>query len=166
MRTSGSAKSDRRRFLRRAAGVAALAAVGATAQRVAADPALDALMGDGQHGEFGQSFDQASRTIHMPKATAPTLSPQTARLTEQAVKTYDGIVARGGWPQVPRVDELHLGMRHPSVVDLRRGLSVSGDLDPERGRQRYLRFLCRGGGAAVSGPPWLDDRRRGARRRR
>ena len=121
---------DRRRFLRRAAGVAALAAVGATAQRAAADPALDALMGDGQHGEFGQSFDQSSRTIRMPKATAPTLSPQTADFTEQAVKTYDGIVARGGWPQVPKIDELHLGMRHPSVVDLRHRLAVSGDLDP------------------------------------
>ena len=100
---------DRRRFLRRAAGVAALAAVGATARRAAADPALDALMGDGQHGEFGQSFDQSSRTIRMPKATAPTLSPQTADFTEQAVKTYDGIVARGGWPQVPKIDELQLG---------------------------------------------------------
>src|SRR6185437_14527857 len=119
---------DRRRFLRRAAGVAALAAVGATARRAAADPALDALMGDGQHGEFGQSFDQSSRTIRMPKATAPTLSPQTADFTEQAVKTYDGIVARGGWPQVPKIDELHLGMRHPSVVDLRHRLAVSGDL--------------------------------------
>ena len=66
----------------------------------------------------------------MPKATAPTLSPQTADITEQAVKTYDGIVARGGWPQVPKIDELHLGMRHPSVVDLRQRLAVSGDLDP------------------------------------
>lgn len=121
---------DRRRFLRRAAGVAAFAAAGVTARQAAADPALDALMGDGQHGQFGQTFDQSSRTIHMPKATAPTLSPQTADFTEQAVKTYDGIVARGGWPQVPKVDELHLGMRHPSVVDLRQRLAVSGDLDP------------------------------------
>ena len=123
---------DRRRFLRRAAGVAAFAATGATVRRAAADPALDALMNDGgvQHGGFGQTFDQASRTIRMPKATAPTLSPQTADFTEQAVKTYDGIVAAGGWPQVPKVDELHLGMHHPSVVDLRRRLAVSGDLDP------------------------------------
>ena len=127
-------KPDRRRFLRRLAGATAFAAAGVAARRAAAapaaDPALDALIGDGQHDEFGQTFDQASRTIHMPKPTAPTLSPQTAQITEDAVHTYDGIVARGGWPQVPQVDELHLGMRHPSVVDLRARLAVSGDLDP------------------------------------
>ena len=121
---------NRRRFLRRVAGVAAFAAAGATARQAAADPALDALMGEGKGDGFGQAFDQASRTIHMPKATAPTLSPQTADITEQAVKTYDSIVARGGWPQVPKIDELHLGMRHPSVADLRQRLAVSGDLDP------------------------------------
>ncbi len=31
---------------------------------------------------------------------------------------------------VPQVDELRIGNRHPSVVDLRQRLSVSGDLDP------------------------------------
>jgi L,D-transpeptidase YcbB len=128
---------DRRRFLRRLGGAAAFAAAGVTARRALADPAadapanpLDALMSDGQHDAFGQNFDDASRTVHMPKATVPTLSPQTADTTEEAIKTYDGIVARGGWPQVPKVDDLHLGMRHPSVVDLRARLAVSGDLDP------------------------------------
>ncbi|HTV35252.1 MAG TPA: L,D-transpeptidase family protein [Xanthobacteraceae bacterium] len=128
-------KPDRRRFLRQVIGAATLAGAGMAVQRAAAatpsgsDP-LVALMGDGRRDEFGQSFDQASRTIQMPKPTAPTLSPQTADITAEAVKTYDDIVARGGWPQVPRIDELHLGMRHPSVVDLRKRLSVSGDLDP------------------------------------
>jgi L,D-transpeptidase YcbB len=122
----------RRSFLRGLAGAATLAAagVGAGRARAADDTPLDALMGDGERGEFGQSFDQASRTIHMPKATAPTLSPETAEITQQAIQTYDAIVGRGGWPQVPRVGELHLGMRDPGVVDLRSRLSVSGDLDP------------------------------------
>ncbi len=127
-----AAKSDRRRFLR-LAGAAGFAAGMAARRAAAATPGSDplfTLMGEGEHDEFGQTFDQASRTIHMPKPTAPTLSPQTAEITQQAVATYDDIVARGGWPQVPRVDELHLGMRHPSVVDLRKRLSVSGDLDP------------------------------------
>jgi murein L,D-transpeptidase YcbB/YkuD len=127
-------RPDRRRLLRRLAGAAAFTAAGAAARRaIAAPPAGDplySLLGDHQHDAFGQTFDQASRTIRMPKLTAPTLSPQTAEITRQAVVTYDGIVARGGWPQVPRVDELHLGMRHPSVVDLRQRLAVSGDLDP------------------------------------
>ena len=66
----------------------------------------------------------------MPKPSAPTLSPATAQFTENAIKTYDDIVARGGWPEVPKVDELRLGNRHPSVADLRARLTVSGDLDP------------------------------------
>ncbi len=132
-------KSDRRRFLRRLAGAAACTAAGgvacgraAAAPAVAAvDPALAALMGDSGSSDFGQTFDDASRTIRMPKLSAPTLSPQTADITAQAVTTYDNIVARGGWPQVPPVDELHIGMRHPSVVDLRARLAMSGDLDPD-----------------------------------
>jgi len=65
----------RRSFLRRLAGAAALAAAGVGARRVRAadDTPLDALMGDSERGEFGQNFDQASRTIHMPTPTAPTL---------------------------------------------------------------------------------------------
>jgi len=119
----------RRRFLRDAAAAAALtgAAVrGASAE----DAALDALMGDNGNGRFGQDFDQASRTIRMPTASAPTLSPATAQHTEKAIAAYDGIVARGGWPKVATVDELHVGNRHPSVVDLRGRLLASGDLDP------------------------------------
>jgi L,D-transpeptidase YcbB len=122
---------DRRAFLRRFAGAATLAAAGAKAARAATDESpLDALLGDTDRSEFGQTFDQASRTIHMPRATAPTLSPSTAETTQHAITSYDAIVARGGWPTVPKVDELRLGTRHPSVVDLRSRLSVSGDLDP------------------------------------
>src|ERR1700722_19967959 len=117
---------DRRRFLGQCVGAAALSGV---ASRAFADDPLDALMDDGRTGQFGQDFDQASRTIHMPKPTAPTLSPATAQFTEQAGATYEAIVARGGWPTVPPVDELRVGNRHPSVVDLRDRLSASGDLD-------------------------------------
>jgi murein L,D-transpeptidase YcbB/YkuD len=123
---------DRRRFLRRLAGAATFAAAGTAARRALAaeDAPLDAIMGDGEHREFGQTFDQASRTIHMPKATAPTLSPQTAQITQEAIQSYDAIVARGGWPQVSHLDEVRLGVRNSGVIELRSRLSASGDLDP------------------------------------
>jgi murein L,D-transpeptidase YcbB/YkuD len=117
------------RFSRRAF-VGAAAATAVAGRALADDQPLSALMNETDRGESGQTFDQASRTIHMPKASAPTLSAATAETTQHAVATYDAIVARGGWPSVPRVDELRLGNRHPSVVDLRGRLSVSGDLDP------------------------------------
>jgi murein L,D-transpeptidase YcbB/YkuD len=118
----------RRAFLRGVAGAATFAT--AASRALADDQTLDALIGDTDRSEFGQSFDQASRTIRMPKASAPTLSAATAQTTEHAIAAYDAIVARGGWPTVPKVDELRLGSRDPSVVELRSRLSVSGDLDP------------------------------------
>jgi L,D-transpeptidase YcbB len=128
-RDRGRTSVDRRTLLKSFAGAAAM--TGALARRARAeDPALDALIGDGGNGQLGQDFDQASRTVHMPKATAATLSPATAQFTEKAIATYDGIVDRGGWPTVPQVDELRVGTRHPAVVDLRSRLTVSGDLDP------------------------------------
>ncbi len=122
------ARPDRRAFLT-LAGAATLAAAGRPSVGHA-DDALDALMGDTQRGDFGQGFDDSSRTIHMPKASEPTVSAATAQTTEQAIDRYAAIVARGGWPRVPGVTQLRLGDRHPSVVDLRARLAASSDIDP------------------------------------
>src|ERR1700682_146943 len=127
-RNRGRNGVDRRAFLAQCAGVAAL--TGFARQAFADDPALDALIDDGRGGQFGQDFDQASRTIHMPRPTAPTLSPATAQFTDKAVETYDAIVARGGLPTVSPGLANRGGRRPPSVVDLRERLSASGDLDP------------------------------------
>jgi len=124
-------RTDRRAFLRRLAGVTTLAAAGLSARSAFADDtALDALIGDTQRGAFGQNFDEASRTIHMPKASEPTVSTATAQTTDQAIDRYATIVARNGWPQVPSVSVLRLGDRHPSVTALRARLAASGDIDP------------------------------------
>src|ERR1700757_812398 len=97
-----SAGTGRGAFLRRLGGATAFAAAGVAAARsaLAEDAALDALIGDTQRGSFGQGFDEASRTIHMPKASEPTVGAATAQTTEQAVERYAAIVARGGWPQI------------------------------------------------------------------
>jgi len=120
---------DRRLFLRQIAGAAVLGSAVARSAR-AEDAALDALIGEGQPGGFDQGFDDASRTVHMPTPTAPMLSPATADRTKAAIQTYDDIVARGGWPEVPHVDDLRVGNRRPGVTDLRARLAASGDLDP------------------------------------
>ena len=122
-------RPDRRAVLRRVAGAAA-AAVGWISQAKAEDSALDALIGDTQRGEYGQSFDEASRTIRMPRASEPTVSAATAHTTEQAIDRYAAIVGSGGWPQVSASGTLRLGDRHPSVTTLRTRLAVSGDIDP------------------------------------
>src|SRR5437868_143134 len=90
---------SRRTLLRSAAAAGAGAvATGALAQ----DALLESLIEETQQREPGQSFDANSRTVAMPKASLPTLSPATVQHTEQAIAQYDRIVASGGWPEVAR----------------------------------------------------------------
>lgn len=95
----------------------------------AEDATLQALIDQNQRRELGQDFDSASRTIHMPQASLPTLSASTVDTTAQAIGQYEGILARGGWSVVPPTERLRLGNRHPSVVALRQRLAVAGDLE-------------------------------------
>jgi len=123
---------DRRTVLRHIArGAAGFAGMAASWRALAAeDPVLKALIEQNQRATFGQGFDSASRTILMPKASLPTLSPATVQHTEQAIGRYEQIVARGGWPLLPVTERLRLGNRHPSVVALRQRLRVAGDIEP------------------------------------
>ncbi len=95
------------------------------------DDPLQTLLQQNQRpkSDLGEGFDAASRTVRMPQASMPTLSPATLQTTEQAVSRYESIVAAGGWPQVHGAERLRLGMRHPSVGQLRRRLVAAGDLD-------------------------------------
>jgi len=124
---------DRRHFLSRiAAGL--LAGVASARQAFAADDnTLQALIDQNQRSDLGQNFDSASRTIPMPKTSLPMLSPLTVQTTASALTQYENIVARGGWPKVPPTERLRLGNRHPSVIPLRKRLSIAGDLDATAG---------------------------------
>ena len=140
------------------AGAALAAAQLAGRTALAEDQALDALIGDTQRGQYGQSFDDASRTIHMPTPSEPTVSAATAHTTEKAIEHYADVVGRGGWPQVPSVSVLRLGDRSPERAGAplpARGLRRHRS---KRRRQRNLQFLRGGGGAPLSGPPWPLDR--------
>ncbi len=121
---------DRRVAVRHLLGAASFGAAGLSAGKAIADQTLDALIGAAQRNELGQSFDEATRTVRMPKPSDPTVCAATAETTEQAVARYATIVAQGGWPKVPSVKILRLGDRHPSVRVLRARLAVSGDIDP------------------------------------
>jgi len=123
---------SRRAVLR---GAAALAGGGiAASQAFGQDATLEALIDQNQGKDFGQGFDSGSRTIQMPKASLPTLSPATVQHTEQAIAQFESIVAKGGWPEVVQSDRLRLGSRHPAVTALRQRLTISGDLDANAGR--------------------------------
>ena len=133
MTTRDHRHPSRRAILRGLGGATAaaggLAATGAFGQ----DAALDALINQNVGGDYGQSFDSGSRNIQMPKVSLPTLSPATVQYTEQAIAQFDGIVAKGGWPEVGKADRLRLGSRQPAVIALRQRLITSGDLDANAG---------------------------------
>ena len=116
---------DRRSVL---SGLAA--SVAATSALAQADDPLQQLIQQNQRGGLGEGFDSASRTIHMPKASLPTLAPETVQHTELAIARYEQVVANGGWPQVPVNDRLRTGARNPAVLALRQRLKLAGDLDP------------------------------------
>src|SRR3954447_10235406 len=109
-------------------GLAASAAASHAFAQQSDDP-LQQLIEQNQRGDLGQGFDSASRTIHMPKASLPTLSPANVPTTEAAIAHYEQIVSAGGWPQVPQAERMRTGARHPVVVALRQRLTLAGDLD-------------------------------------
>ena len=151
---------SRRAFVTGAA--AAGGALGASAA-FGQDALLQSLIDQTQRGDFGQGFDSASRTIAMPKASLPTLSPATAEHTSQAIAHYEGIVSRGGWPEVPKIDRLRLGARNPSVVALASASDAGRRSRSQRRCFRRLRFLCRRRGAPFPGPPRARGRRQHSR---
>jgi L,D-transpeptidase YcbB len=128
---------DRRTLLQILAGGAASLTSGtvvpSSPARAEDQTVLQALIEQNQREDLDQDFDSASRTITMPKASLPTLSPSSIQATEHAIGRYEAIVAAGGWPQVQPVERLRLGMRHPSVVSLRERFAVVGDLDSHAG---------------------------------
>jgi murein L,D-transpeptidase YcbB/YkuD len=124
-RTDQKGHLDRRGML---TGLAASAV--ATAALAQADDPLQQLIQQNQRGGLGEGFDSASRTIHMPKASLPTLASETVQHTELAIARYEQVVANGGWPQVPVSDRLRTGARNPAVIALRQRLKLAGDLDP------------------------------------
>src|SRR5437764_9739120 len=118
---------NRRHVLHGLGAAASLAATRAFAQ---SDDPLQQLIQQNQRETLSESFDSTSRTIAMPKASLPTLSPATVQTTELAVAHYEQMVAQGGWPMVPVNDRLRVGARHPAVLSLRARLKIAGDLDP------------------------------------
>ena len=62
-----------------------------------------------------------------PDRGFPTLAKENIETTKAAIRQYAELVAQGGWPQLPQL-ELRTGVNHPAVVQLRRRLQATGDL--------------------------------------
>jgi L,D-transpeptidase YcbB len=126
----------RRSFLASAAGLAAatLARRARAAEGQTPDQMLDDLIKENQENGLGSGFDNASRNVRLPKKSLPTLSPSTAETTQTSIAQYETIVAKGGWPDVPKAaDGARLGVKNPAISPLRERLSIAGDLELNSG---------------------------------
>ena len=109
----------------------------------AAAPSDSASLFGGQ-AEWVQQYDvDPSQAIH--RSMTPLLSAQTIAATEQAIQTYQDLVSRGGWPQVPAGKTLKLGSTGPAVSTLRKRLVISGDIgdhgEADSGSQVFDSFV-------------------------
>ncbi len=107
---------------------------------------LDDWLGFDQSGD---AFDQSGRaptareaeTQPQPERGFPTLSRENVTATRNIIKQYAELVTRGGWATLPPI-ELRTGMSHPAVVQLRKRLQSTGDLQAYGGYPETYDFLC------------------------
>ena len=143
-------RSSRRAFFGAAVSALALASLCPLAARA----------GDADdQAEWPQSYE-TSPQMSVDRETTPILSAATVDATQAAIQNYQDIAGRGGWSTVPgprTQDRLEgaagAGAARPAGRDRRSR--------PDRGLGRGLRFLRRGGGQALPGPPRSQPDRAG-----
>lgn len=79
--------------------------------------------------EWKQDYDSGAK-FRTTRSSTPILSSQAAAATEQTIRFYKDLVARGGWSRLDINPRLKVGSRSRDVVALRQRLIASGDLAP------------------------------------
>ncbi len=98
-------------------------------QAQAGDPIADVLAAR-QNIEWGDNFDVAVKSDADVRTSVPVLSDQVVSALATAIAEYSSIATNGGWPIVSAQTRLQIGVRDASVAQLRRRLTISGDLAP------------------------------------
>ncbi len=128
---TGTAPLSRRRFIGRAAGLAAAAM---TAGPALAQTAIEEIINSPRRGSWDDQFDaKSSRSVAETATRHPIASADTIAFVESAIFDYQNLIARGGWPFVPATKKLRMGVSEPEVRILRQRLMASGDLDQSAG---------------------------------
>ena len=128
---TGPNSISRRRFIGRAAGVAAAAVAAGPAL---AQTAIEEIINSPRRGSWDDQFDaQSSRSVAETATRHPIASADTIAFVERAIFDYQNLIARGGWPFVPATKKLRMGVSEPEVRILRQRLMASGDLDRNAG---------------------------------
>jgi murein L,D-transpeptidase YcbB/YkuD len=114
-----------------AAFITLLGSFGANAQR--RQNPMDEWLGFDQSDDNWEQQPARERAFArewetQPDRGFPTLAKENIATTKLAIKQYEQVVsAIGGWPRLPPI-ELRAGVTHPAVLQLRRRLQATGDL--------------------------------------
>lgn len=123
-------KANRRFFL---TGTAALAAAAFSRSAFGQEDVIGDILRSDRRGNWGDQFDARASEGGKVSSNLPIFSPETVAHIEQSVFQYQNIVAQGGWPMVPAVKKLQLGVVDPDVEAMRKRLMISGDLSTRAG---------------------------------
>ncbi|WP_152045610.1 L,D-transpeptidase family protein [Aureimonas psammosilenae] len=125
----GSGRMSRRRFIAGTAAAGAALLPGAAF----AQEALGDLLQAPRRGNWDDQFDTGSSSVAKVVSNQPVFSQNTINSLNQAISNYRGILASGGWPEVPDGGKLRLGVENAAVGPLRQRLAISGDLPRSAG---------------------------------
>ncbi|WP_417694886.1 L,D-transpeptidase family protein [Roseibium sp.] len=111
------------------------ASVGASAPAHAQSAALQSLRATNQPVEWQDRFDTSTEGLKAVESVTPTLSAETPDYIASAIDRYSRIVQLGGWGTVSSANgkALRIGARDQRIVELRRRLMASGDLEQRAG---------------------------------
>jgi L,D-transpeptidase YcbB len=98
----------------------------ASAQRSRFDDWLGFDQSGGSFDQQGQPSSPREDDSQLDRGF-PTLAKENVAATRDTIRLYAGLVTRGGWALLPHI-ELRNGMSHPAVVQLRKRLQATGDL--------------------------------------
>ncbi|MCE7029799.1 L,D-transpeptidase family protein [Jiella avicenniae] len=121
--------STRRQFLLGAAAAGAGLAPGAAF----AQNALVDILNAPTRGNWDDQFDTRGSNARQVASNTPIFSNAALVSTQNAVGAYQGIVASGGWPELPANEKLRIGAESAAVPLLRRRLAIAGDLAASAG---------------------------------
>ena len=95
----------------------------------------------GRVSSSGQPYDRslAREWESQPDKGYPTLSKSNIAPVQASIKYYQAIVAMGGWKPLPMM-KLRAGVRHHSVLLLRRRLQLTRDLQPGSGSSKRFGY--------------------------
>ena len=95
-----------------------------------AQNALSEILNAPSRGNWDDQFDTRGSSVRQVASNTPIFSNATLVSTQAAIHAYQGIVASGGWPQVPDAEKLRIGAQSAAVPLLRQRLAIAGDMSP------------------------------------